>query len=307
MKLSLAFLLVCLLASAQVGRPEEEIQHTAAATQTAREDQPRNPGAAFAQQKPNPKPGADIDQTKTYNYYGNFNYVPPKASAEENVWVRNRAEIEGVSAIVVALFTIALFVVAALQAGTMYSTFIADHRPRLGIRRIALLTPPDKIFDGKESLPVEVQLQLINRGGSEARIVEGNVTLKVDKLDSIQDILREKKVLPPFDIQKGSPVYTDERDAGKGATIKPAEPYSLKKTMPVSTSANDLAYIYMAAHRRGHEFDTVAFHVFGFFKYRIPPRWFRSRRYYFTAFCRRYDPEKGGFIAVNEPDYEYED
>lgn len=313
MKLSLTIFLVSvlLLSTAKVGRPNDEIQRAAAAAQPAEQNQPRNPRATFSQQQTSPQPTADIDDTKTYNYYGNFNYVSPKASTEENVWVRNRAEIEGVSAIVVALFTIALFIVAALQARTMYSTFVADHRPRLGIHRIALLTVPDEILtpdnEGKlKQSPVEVRLQLINRGGSDAQVIEGNVTLKVDSIESIGEMMRQKVVLPPFDIVKGTPVYSDDRDSAKGEVIKPAEPYSLTKTMPPSESRRDAAYIYMAAHHeRG--LDTIAFHVFGFFKYSSPSRFrFLRQRTYYTAFCRRYDAGKGGFVVTNEPDYEYE-
>jgi hypothetical protein len=44
------------------------------------------------------------------------------------------------------------------------------------------------------------------------------------------------------------------------------------------------------------------FYVLGYFVYRD-----RMRRFYRTAFCRRYDPTMRIFEATGNPDYEYED
>ncbi|MGO9797922.1 MAG: hypothetical protein ACLPQ0_00525 [Candidatus Binatus sp.] len=224
---------------------------------------------------------------------------------EYEPWCSPSVIVQAVLAVVGAGYLI----FAALQWQVVYLAFFADHRPRLGIRRIALLNVPEEILvqssEGAltQPAPIEVQLQLINRGGSDAQIIEGNVTLKVDKFESISEALKKKKVLPPFDVRKGTPAYSEERDAAEGAIVKPAEPFSFNKMMPVSGSPGDAVFIYLAVHH-GEDSSTVAFHVFGYFKYRTTA-WFQ--RSYFTAFCRRYDPEKGGFVAINEPDYEYED
>ncbi len=202
-------------------------------------------------------------------------------------------------------------VFASLQWRVLWWAFLADHRPNLGILNIALLTVPDDILvpdaQGrlKQEKGIEVQLRLINRGGSDAKITEGNVTFSVDKLDGMESVLREEKLLPPFDIRKGAPEYSDERDVAIGSIVKPAEPYSLNARMPLSGSAYEAAHIYLAVHPR-RNISSVAFHVFGYFKYRNPS-WFRPNRSYVTAFCRRYDPSKGGgFVVTNEPDYEYQ-
>jgi hypothetical protein len=212
--------------------------------------------------------------------------------------------------IVLALVGAGYLIFAVLQWRVLLWAFLADHRPRLGIRQIALLTVPDEILatdsEGrfKRNNGVEIGLTLINRGGSDAKIVEGNITVKVDEVDSIEGMLGRQKVLPPFDVRKGTPSYNDERSAGTDIIVRPAEPYSLNKTMPLG-SDNDVTKAYLAVHRE-RNLSSVALHVFGYFRYRSPGRW-RARRTYFTAFCRRYDAEKGGFVVINEPDYEYED
>ena len=199
---------------------------------------------------------------------------------------------------------------AGLQWRLLWWAFLADHRPRLGIRQIALLTVPDEILatdsEGhfKQDNGIEIGLRFINRGGSDAKIVEGNITVRVDEVDSIEGMLGRQKVLPPFDVRTGTPSYSDERNAGSDAIIRPAEPYSLNRTMPLG-SDRDATTAYLAVHRE-RNLSSVALHVFGYFRYRSPG-WLRARRTYFTAFCRRYDAEKGGFVVINEPDYEYED
>ena len=203
--------------------------------------------------------------------------------------------------------------VTALQWGVLRQGFLTSHRPHLGIRQIALLTDADEIIapdsEGrlKANNEISIQLRLINRGGSNAKIIEGNITVMVNELGGIEGILNKSKqpVLPPFDVQKGTPSYSDERNAGKGALVKPAEPYALIKTMPLGTD-RDSVRAYLAVHHE-RNLPSVALHVFGYFKYRVPVWFLRPKRTFFTAFCRRYDAAKGGFVVTNEPDYEYED
>jgi len=215
--------------------------------------------------------------------------------------------------IALAIIGAGYLIFAALQWQVLRWAFLADHRPRLGIRHIALLTDPDEVLtpDREGRLiqnNIEVQLSLINRGASDAQIIEGNVTLTVDKIDDVESILRKQTLLPPFDVTRESPVYSAERDTAVGVIVRPAEPYFLTRRMPISGSAYDAAHTYLAIHPE-RNLDSVAFHVFGYFKYRTP-RWiFRrwTRRAYYTAFCRRYDPKQRKFVVTNEPDYEYED
>ena len=212
--------------------------------------------------------------------------------------------------IVLAFIGAAYLVFTGLQWRVLRWAFLADNRPRIGIRHIALVTIPDDILASdsegniREDNRIEIRLRLINRGGSNAKIVEGNITLRVDEADGMVAIVGKQKVLPPFDRERGTPSYCDERNAGKDIIVKPAEPYSLRKIMPLG-SIHDTAKAYLAVHRE-RNLDTVALHAFGYFRYRSPG-WLRARRTYFTAFCRRYDVTKGGFVVINEPDYEYED
>jgi hypothetical protein len=229
-----------------------------------------------------------------------------QAEAYKETWCSPSVIVQAVLAVVGAGYLI----FAGLQWQVLYWAFFAEHRPRLGIRRIALLNILDEILVESSGgtltqPPIEVQLQLINRGGSDAKVIEGNVTVRIDKRDSIEAHLGRGKVLPPFDVRKGIPAYGDQRDAAKDAIIKPAEPYTISKMIPASGSPSDAAHVYLALHRDKFV-RSVAFHVFGYFKYRTPS-WLRANRSYYTAFCRRYDPEKGGFVVIDEPDYEYEE
>ncbi len=231
-----------------------------------------------------------------------------QAEAYKETWCSPPVVVQGVLALVGAGY----LVFAGLQWRVLYWAFLADHRPRLGILHIALSNVPDEILvpnsEGQEK-DIKVRLTLINRGGSDAQIIEGNVTLKVDKIDSTESRLRTRKLLPPFDIQKGIPRYSDERDTGKNTIIRAAVPWGFDKAMPVSGPAYNAADTHMAIHSKRSN-PSAAFHVFGFFTYRTTrgtTSWLGIDRSYYTAFCRRYDPGEGGrFVAINESDYEYE-
>jgi hypothetical protein len=173
----------------------------------------------------------------------------------------------------------------------------------LGIRRIAILNIPEEMHE--QIPPIEVHLRLINRGGSAARIIEGNVTFSVDEPPTRQNILRREQILPPFDIQSGMPKYTTERDAAKNAVVKSAETYNLIRTVPPTTSVNEAANLYLALHRQRND-PSIAFHLLGYFKYRTNS-WVGSRQVYYTAFCRRFEQEDATFVPTNDADYEYED
>jgi hypothetical protein len=165
-------------------------------------------------------------------------------------------------------------VFAVLQWQVLRWAFLADRRPRLGIRRIALVTDPNEILtpDHEGHLVqnnLEVQLSLINRGGSPAQIIEGNVTLTIDKINDVESIAKKTMLLPPFDVKKGSPVYSEERDMAADVIVRPAEPHALTMRMPISGSAYDAAETYLAIHPE-RNLKSVALHVFGYFKYQTP-------------------------------------
>jgi hypothetical protein len=231
----------------------------------------------------------------TYNYYGRFRYIPPRVVVPEN-------RLSTGSTVLVAVFTGFLAVATLLQALILQETFISEHRPRLGIRRIALLNIPEEMH--QQITPVEVHLRLINRGGSAAKVIEGNVTFTVDKPSREGSLAPRETILPPFDIQNGMPRYTAERDVAKNQNIESAETYTLVRIVPQTTSTTEAADLYLALHRWRND-PTRAFHVFGYFKYRTASR-FGVKRTYYTAFCRRFEPNVATFVPINNEDYEYE-
>jgi hypothetical protein len=222
---------------------------------------------------------------------------------QQETWHSASVEVN----IALAIVGLGYLLFAGLQWKVLLWAFLADHRPRLGIRQIALLTTPDDILvpdsEGrlKPNNGIEMLVRLINRGGSDAKIIEGNISIRVDERGGMESILKHEKILPPFDVEKGTPIYSDEGKAGEGVTVKPAEPYSINRTMRLG-SDRDAVEAYLAVHRE-RNIASVALHVFGYFRYRSPGwRCLRARRTYFTAFCRRYDAVQGRFVATDEPD-----
>ncbi len=130
---------------------------------------------------------------------------------------------------VLPILTALLVVVTWAQARLLYWTYIADHRPRLVIRHVALASEPDDLLavsprGTTEVKPLEVVLVLTNRGGSDARIIEGNMTLQVYGRDTIEKIVRGAKnvLLPPFDKKTGLPAYSSDREAFQGEARRQA-------------------------------------------------------------------------------------
>jgi hypothetical protein len=280
------------LAASKKLRADQQKSETAPQAQTVQQQEQQVPLSAFREAL-----GAVEQQAKT---------AQEQAESNKETWCSPSVLVS----IALAVVGTGYLIFTGLQWRVLWWAFLADHRPRLGIRQIALITIPDEILAAdsegnlREDSGIEIRLRLINRGGSNAKIVEGNITLRVVEVGGMAAIAGRQKVLPPFDMEKGTPSYCDERSAGKGIVVKPAEPYSLTKIMPLG-STHDMAKAYLAVHRE-RNLDTVAFHAFGYFRYRNPG-WLRASRTYFTAFCRRYDATKGGFVVINEPDYEYED
>jgi hypothetical protein len=198
------------------------------------------------------------------------------------------------------ILTALLVVVTCAQARLLYWTYIADHRPRLIIRHVALASEPDQLIAVSPSgaaqvKPLEVALVLSNPGGSDARIIEGNMTLQVYGRDTIEEIVRGAKnvPLPPFDNKTGLPAYSSDRTALVGTKIRPADRRVVKRSMAVPESTFEAVRPYLAIHPKDH-LEHTAFFVFGYFKYRDS-----TRRAYVTRFCRRYDAAAQKFIAID--------
>jgi hypothetical protein len=153
-------------------------------------------------------------------------------------------------------------------------------------------------------VPIKVALSVVNRGGSKARITEGNITIKVDRTGAIQDRVQKRKVLlPSFDIRSGFPSYCKERATLVGKTINPAARQIAERTIPVSESIVDAGGIdFLTNPELKLDSVSISMYIFGYFKYRD---W--TRRSYVVGYCRRYVPANGKFVAVEEPDYEYAD
>jgi hypothetical protein len=298
MKLSI-LLLVGFVLIAGVTRPltlrATENQEPVPQRTSENQNNPSQPQSMHPHQ-PTAQATTEHRDANTYNYYGRFRYIPPRVVVPES-------RLSTGSTVLVAVFTFFLVVATLLQAFVLQETFISEHRPSVGIRRIAILNIPEEI--NEQNPPIEVHLRLINRGGSAAKIIEGNVTFSVDKRPSRQAILRREDVSPPFDIRKGMPAYSPDQSAAQNAIIRPAETYNLIATKPRTNSIQESTELYLALHLQKDDL-SLAFHVFGYFKYRTCG-WIGIRRVYYTAFCRRFVPPDATFVPINDGDYEYQD
>ncbi len=102
------------LGAANSVNPSEAKQGNPARTKAQNEHAPTSKITAPAQQ-PNPEATADHRQPETYNYYGNFNYVPPGTAVPRGFWSKNANVIAGLSTVFVAIFTGALVLTSCLQ------------------------------------------------------------------------------------------------------------------------------------------------------------------------------------------------
>jgi len=99
---------------AKVAEPKDAKQRVQSAIKTAAKNNPSEPRSVNAEQ-PTPNTTADRGGSATYNYCGDFKYIPIKTPAAEGLWARNSALIAGLSTIFVAIFTGALVVTSCLQ------------------------------------------------------------------------------------------------------------------------------------------------------------------------------------------------
>jgi len=204
------------------------------------------------------------------------------------------------------ILTVVLAVIAAFQLQLLYWTYIAQYRPQLSIHHMGMIKPADDLLvtiDEKTALAqVEIAFVLKNQGGSRAKIVEGNLTLKrVGGRENIMEMVRGVPALPEFDKVYGRPVYSDDKQFLSKMTIGPAQTLTTRVPLPEQTSIEDIIGTFFAIAPR-QNMKHVALYVLGYVRYRD---W--TKREYVTAFCRRYDPDKNAFFVVEEPGYEYVD
>jgi hypothetical protein len=195
---------------------------------------------------------------------------------------------------------------AAIRQSTNIAarTMLLQFRPRLIVRHVGLLTEPDNMLVPGEkgflqAVPIDVVLMVSNQGGTQAEVIDGNITLRVLVGDTIQR--DATPLLPPFDRHSGLPVYGKEGLVLSERIIKAGEQRIVKQTMPVPNTSAEAVRAYLATHGKRHV-DYMVLLAFAYFRYRD-----RAGRSYVTAFCRQYSREAQRFIAVDAPDYEYVD
>jgi len=103
-----------LMSAAGIGKSSDAKQGSTGTTEAESKHAPNAPVRAHADQ-PNQDTTTDQRESQTYNYYGDFNYIPPKAAIPESFWTKHNAVVSGISAIFVALFTGALVVTSYRQ------------------------------------------------------------------------------------------------------------------------------------------------------------------------------------------------
>lgn len=162
------------------------------------------------------------------------------------------------------------------QAQIANDTLILSNRPRIKVRRF-VIKPWNEFW---WELPIAIECQVVNAGGTDAFIVESNCTISARR--EAPDAL---PMLPP---------YSDQLDSFK---IK-------EGVLPAG-----LALMYQSSttilHSR-HD-DLVAqgqinLYAFGYISYKD-----QRGNLYRTGFCRRYNYSKKRFEIVENPDYEHTD
>lgn len=203
-----------------------------------------------------------------------------------------------------AAFALSALLVGLLgwQLRILNRTYIADHRPRLIIRHIALLTDPDALLAADETgqlqpRAAEFAFVLNNRGATWSKIVEGNITLKSignEKGFSLESHMRMRgrELLPSLDKETGVPVYGEERGLLKGIKLGPDEERRIRLFAPKPRTVREATNTYMALHPE-RNIDAVRFFAFGYFRY---SDW--TGRRHTSAFCRWYEPVAGMIYAV---------
>jgi hypothetical protein len=105
--------LALLLIATTSSNPSEGNQGPKTGTKAENENDPTSKMAALTKE-PNPDTTPNHSEAETYNYYGNFNYIPP-TSTPKGFWANYSIVVTGLSTIFVAIFTGVLIVTSLLQ------------------------------------------------------------------------------------------------------------------------------------------------------------------------------------------------
>jgi hypothetical protein len=166
---------VFLLCGANNGDPRNEVQGDQTATSTERKNTPSGPVATLTDQ-PHPIPTARKDDGETYNYHGNFNYIPDKT--EEGYLSEHATAIGSITAILIVILTGGSVYVGKKAADAARSSADAA-RDQLGVTRIAN----------------EIATQAAEAAKQSARIAE--LALKSDRSYILIDEIRIIGTEPP--------------------------------------------------------------------------------------------------------------
>jgi hypothetical protein len=148
-------------------------------------------------------------------------------------------------------FTASLALVTAFQGILLFWAYVADHRPRLEIAHVGLLTEPDNMIasGAGQAVPIDTMVVVVNRGGTRARVVEANITIKVIGGNGIEDILMRRPLLPQFDRSSGLPMYEKSGLVVlEKRVIQSSERRNIKGTMPVLENIAGQVRAYLATH-----------------------------------------------------------
>ncbi|HEY8031133.1 MAG TPA: hypothetical protein VIF02_01830 [Methylocella sp.] len=158
------------------------------------------------------------------------------------------------------------------QKSIMRDQHFAAHRPKLIFRAIAL-----KQFDiGKH---IQINFILANAGETEAIIRQGNATIYIAREGRLPDI----------------PEYDDDRLFLANRRFPGGRKNPLIKIRDIPL----LEWEYDCIYGEGRSGEI---YFFGFLTYEDGNNNFRE-----IGFCRKFDPAHRRFIAVRDPNYEYED
>lgn len=185
-------------------------------------------------------------------------------------------------------FTGAIALLALFQILIIFQTFVADHRPRVRVRSVKLLTDISDRGDWVEK-SLEFELLVANQGGTKAIFTSSNIAIGIGRRTEPRTLI----AIDPVNVLAGN-------------KLKPGAEYTHR--FVTDQSERDMIDILtrMAVQKE------VFLYIVGDLWYRDPLR----QRNYKTAFCRRFiEGERvlniqktlPRFVVVNNPEYEYAD
>jgi hypothetical protein len=206
-------------------------------------------------------------------------------SAAKNVWFdwfwppiwSNWAYV--VVAGIAALIAVRTLRVIEEQAKISNETLVLTVRPKVIVRSLKSIT---KIAEDLPTDPIEIVLEVVNRGRSTAYINSSNVRVIIDH-----------RHIPQF-MQRTFADASGQNIFQKGHELKPGFEELCGVMLP--HGIDDLGSILDFSQ------GLLTVYVLGYV-------WYCDMKgnNYKTAFCRRYDHDKRRFVIVRHPDYEYAD